>query len=160
MRNRLLLFHRSWPKPPLHPHMEVHPMKSLGSSGTFFIRMLAVLLLGIGLFALIGSLFMWGEGFILPIRKGVDYRFPITDLLVNTPASIIAAIGLLKIKRYGYIASQCVAGFYLYASCEIFVQVIQAGPPYALEIVLPQVIATFLSFILVFYFWRVQSIFK
>lgn len=88
------------------------------------IKMLAVLLFLFGLAAFFGSLFLWGEGFPLQFPECVeDYSFPIAGILVNAPVSIIASIGLWKLRRYGYIASQFVAGFYIYASVEIFVDV-------------------------------------
>ena len=123
------------------------------------VRVLAVLLFLFGLFAFFGSLFMWGEGFLFSFPEGVDYTFPITDILVNAPASIIAAIGLWQLRRYGYVASQFVAGFYIYASVEIFVHVFQQGPPYPLEIVLPQVVAVAVAVVLVLYLWRVHKTF-
>jgi len=123
------------------------------------IRILAGFLFAFGLFGMVGSLFMWGEGFILPLKSGVNYRFPITDLLVNVPSSIIAAIGLWKIKKYGYIASQFVAGFYIYASCEIFVEEFQSGPPFQVEIIVPQVAASILAIVLVIYLWERKDIF-
>jgi hypothetical protein len=110
-----------------------------------------------GLFAFFGSLFMWGEGFLLSFPEGVDYRFPVTDILVNTPASMVAAIGLWGMRRYGYLASQFVAGFYIYASVEIFVEVLQTGPPYPLEIIGPQLVAVAVAIILVVYLWRIQD---
>lgn len=124
------------------------------------VRSLAILLFLISLFAFFGSLFMWGEGFLLSFPPGADYRFPITDILVNAPASMIAAIGLWKMRRYGYVASQFVAGFYIYASVEIFVELIQAGPPYAIEIIIPQLIAVAVAIILVVYLWRIQDLFS
>ena len=124
------------------------------------VRVLAILLFLFGVFAFFGSLFMWGEGFLFSFPEGVDYTFPITDILVNAPASIIAAIGLWQLRRYGYIASQFVAGFYIYASVEIFVHVFQEGPPYPLEIVLPQVVAVAVAAVLVLYLWRIQKVFQ
>jgi hypothetical protein len=121
------------------------------------VKVLSVVLFFFGLFAFLGSLFLWGEGFLFSFPAGVDYGFPITDILVNTPASIIAAIGLWKMRRYGYIASQFVAGFYIYASVEIFVHVFQAGPPYAMEILIPQVLAVLVAVMLVFYLWPLQD---
>jgi hypothetical protein len=120
------------------------------------VRILAIVLFLFSLFAFFGSLFMWGEGFLLAFPQGVDYRFPVTDLLVNAPASMIAAIGLWRMKRYGYVASQFVAGFYIYASVEIFVDVVQTGPPFPVEILLPQVFAVALAVILVVYLWRIR----
>jgi hypothetical protein len=123
------------------------------------IRILAVVLFLFGLLAFFGSVFLWGEGFILQFPPGVDYAFPITDILVNAPASIVASIGLWKLRRYGYVAAQFVAGFYVYASVEIFVEVIQSGPPYPVEIVAPQVLAVAVAIALVVYLWRVQELF-
>jgi hypothetical protein len=121
---------------------------------------LAILLFLFSLLAFFGSLFLWGEGFLFQFPEGVDLAFPVTDILVNAPASLIAAIGLWKLKKYGYVVSQFVAGFYIYASVEIFVHVIQAGSPYAMEIVVPQVLAVLVAIGLIFYLWQVQDIFE
>lgn len=132
---------------------EQHAQKPLA------VRILAILLFLFSLFAFFGSLFLWGEGFLFQFPPGVDYRFPITDILVNAPASMIAAIGLWGMKRYGYIVAQFVAGFYVYASVEIFVEVIQNGPPYSFAIVVPQVMAVAVAVVLVAYLWRIQEMF-
>jgi hypothetical protein len=124
------------------------------------VKVIASLLFLFSLFAFFGSLFMWGEGFLFQFPAGVDYRFPITDILVNAPASMIAAIGLWGMKRYGYVASQFVAGFYIYASVEIFVDVLQSGPPYPIEVVVPQVMAVTLGVTLVAYLWHIQEKFE
>ena len=105
------------------------------------VKVLAILLFIFGLFAFFGSLYLWGEGFILDPPPDVDIAFPVTDILVNAPACLIAAFGLWKLKRFGYPASQFAAGFFIYASVYIFVEVIQVGPPYPLDIILPQVLA-------------------
>ena len=91
--------------------------------------------------------------------EGVDYRFPVTDILVNVPASMVAAIGLWGMRRYGYVALQFVAGFYIYASVEIFVEVVQGGPPYPTEIIMPQIMAVAVAAALVVYLWRIQEMF-
>ena len=124
------------------------------------VKILAGVLFLFGLFAFIGSLFMWGEGFLFSFPSGADYRFPITDVLVNAPASIIAAIGLWQGRKFGYVAAQFVAGFYIYASVEIFVMVFQAPPPYPLEILIPQVMAMIVAAFLVFYLWWLQESFR
>lgn len=105
------------------------------------IRILAIVLVLFGLLAFLGSAFLWGQGFILQPPEGVALAFPITDMVVNAPASILAAVGLWKLKRYGHRAAYFVAGFYIYASVYIFVEVAEGGPPYAIEIIVPQVLA-------------------
>jgi uncharacterized membrane protein (DUF2068 family) len=118
--------------------------------------MLAIVLFLFSLFAFFGSLFMWGDGFLLSFPPGVDYHFPVTDILVNAPASLLAAMGLWKMKQWGYVAAQFVAGFYIYASVEIFVMAIEQGTPFPIEIVIPQVAAVLVAIFLVFYLWRIH----
>jgi hypothetical protein len=121
------------------------------------VSVLVIVVFLFGLFAFFGSLFMWGEGFLLSFPPGADYHFPVTDILVNAPASFIAAIGLWKMKQWGYVAAQFVAGFYIYGSVEIFVMTIQQGPPFPIEIVVPQMAAVITALFLVFYLWPLRT---
>jgi uncharacterized membrane protein (DUF2068 family) len=124
------------------------------------VKILAALLAVFGVFAFFGSLFLWGEGFILNTPPSVDIAFPVTDILVNAPACLVAAIGLWKMKRFGYPASQFVAGFFIYASVYIFAEVFTGGPPYPLEIIIPQVLAVLTAVALVLYLYRVRDLFQ
>ncbi|MHA2164180.1 MAG: hypothetical protein ACXABF_17350 [Candidatus Thorarchaeota archaeon] len=134
-----------------------NPISEMNNTSIRPIKALSITLFLFGIFALVGSLFLWGEGFILNFPEGVDYSFPIADILVNAPANVIAAVGLWRLKRYGYVASQFCAGFYMYASVEIFVKISQGDLPASLEIILPQVIAIGVALSLLFYLWRVQE---
>ncbi|MFC2031339.1 hypothetical protein ACFLWA_11515, partial [Chloroflexota bacterium] len=73
------------------------------------LTVLSILLVVFGVFAFVGSVFVWGECFILRCPEGTDLTFPVTDILVNAPASILTAAGLWKLKRYGYLGSYFVA---------------------------------------------------
>ncbi|MFN2218802.1 MAG: hypothetical protein ACK2UA_09365 [Anaerolineae bacterium] len=116
-------------------------MSQPAQTAPWSIRALAIVLVLFGLLAFFGSAFLWGQGFILRPPEGIGLAFPITDMVVNAPASIVAAIGLWQLKRFGHRAAYFVAGFYIYASVYIFVEVAQGGPPYAVEILVPQVFA-------------------
>jgi uncharacterized membrane protein (DUF2068 family) len=105
------------------------------------IRILAVVLVLFGLLAFFGSVCLWGQGFIFQPPEDIALAFPITDMVVNAPASILAAVGLWRLERFGHRAAYFVAGFYIYASVYILVEVVQGGPPYAFEIVVPQIFA-------------------
>lgn len=120
-------------------------MSQSDQSTPLSIRILAVVLVLFGLLAFFGSAFLWGQGFILQPPEDIALAFPITDMVVNAPASILAAVGLWKLKRVGYRAAYFVAGFYIYASVYIFVEVAQGGPPYAVEIIVPQVFAVLVA---------------
>lgn len=124
------------------------------------VRVLSVMLFLFGLFALIGSLFVWGQGFILNVPEGTDLGYPITDLLINVPATLIAATGLWRMKRFGYVAAQFVAGFYIYASVEILVDLWQHGAASTTEyfaILIPQILAVIVALALVIYLWTIQD---
>jgi hypothetical protein len=90
---------------------------------------MAVVLFLFGIFAILGSVFLGGEGFIFSFPAGISVAFPLTDILVNAPASLVAAVGLWTLKKYGYPASQFVAGFYIYASVYIFIELAENAPP-------------------------------
>ena len=134
-------------------------MPETENKAPIFIRVTSAILFVFGLFAFLGSLFTWGNGFLLSFPESVDYAFPITDILVNAPASVIAAIGLWSLKRYGFVAAYFVSGFYIYASVEIFVRVFQGGPPFALEILVPQILAVTVAIALIVYLWKKQDLF-
>jgi hypothetical protein len=123
------------------------------------VKILSILLFLFGIFAFVGSVFLWGQGFILAAPPGADLSYPIPDILVNAPASITAAIGLWKRKQYGYVAAQFTAGFYIYASIEIFVKLATSPGPLALEILIPQVLAVIVALMLVFYLWPMRRLF-
>ncbi len=127
---------------------------------SFIVKILSILLFIIGIFAFTGSVLLWGSGFILDFPKGVDYSYPVTDIIVNAPVSLIAAVGLWRLKRYGYIASQIFSGFAIYASVEIFVKAIQGDLAGSMEIIFPQIFAVLLSIVLIVYLWRKKEEFK
>jgi hypothetical protein len=73
---------------------------------------------------------------------------------------MIAAVGLWRLRRYGFVASLFVAGFSGHAWVEILVEVFQERAPYALEIVLPQIAAVAVAITLIVYLWNVRSLFR
>jgi hypothetical protein len=126
------------------------------------IRVLSVTLFLFAALAAFGSIFLWGQGSIFSPPVDAALAFPIADLLVNVPASLTAAIGLWRMKRYGFVAAQIVAGIYLYASVEIFVDLWQHGANSTVEyyaILIPQVLAVIVAAALVLYLWRVKNLF-
>lgn len=110
------------------------------------ITILGLIFIIIGIFAFTGSFFLWGEGVILNPPADVDLEFPITDILINAPASLIAGIGLFRLNKWGKYMTWFVSGFYIYASVEIFVQLWQEErfPP---EIAIPQVLAIIVAIV-------------
>lgn len=127
--------------------MNTHLADSTAIERPISVTILGYILILVGIFAFVGSVLLWGEGFILDPLPDTELVFPITDILINTPASIIAGIGLLKVKKWGKMMAWFVSGFYIYASVEIFVQVLQEGD-FPLEIIVPQVFAVIVAILL------------
>jgi hypothetical protein len=121
------------------------------------IKIIAIILIIFGVFAGLGSLFLWGQGFLFSFPGDINLATPIADFLINFPISVVAGVGLWQLRSYGYIAAQFVAGFYIYASVLIFVEMFQGNLSSGPEIWLPQGLAILVGLILVFYLWRIRD---
>lgn len=131
-----------------------------GTKGPLMLKILSILLFAFGVLAFVGSAFLWGEGFILRPPAGVSIALPIADIVINAPASILAAIGLWQLRRYGYLAGYFVAGFYLYASAFILVEALWERPPDFWAIFVPQILAVLVALTLLVYLPRVRDLFR
>ena len=63
-------------------------------------------------------------------------------------------------RKFGYIAAQFAAGFYIYASVLIFVDMFQGALPATPEIWAPQTLAVLIGLVLVFGLWPVRDRFR
>ena len=135
-------------------------MNQAAKKAPLLVKILAVLLILLGVFAGFGSLILWGQGFLFNFPGNIRLGTPIADFFINFPVSVIAGIGLWRMRRYGYAASQFVAGIYIYASVLIFVDMFQGELPSSPEIWAPQALAVVIGLILVFYLWRLRNQFE
>ena len=135
-------------------------MTKMRSNSFVKFKTLGVVYALFGVFALLGSVFLWGEGFILSPPKGLDLAFPVADTLINAPASLLTGIGLWRMRKWAYPLAWFTAGFYLYASVEIFIHAAQDGILLtAIEITIPQVIAVLVAIVTMVLTWRNQEAF-
>ena len=131
--------------------------RSMDKNNPVIIKILAALFFLFGLAALFGSLFLWGEGFILNFPEGVDLGLPAADILINAPASILTAIGLWGMRSWGKYMAWFTAGFYLYASVEIFVHYAQLGELSNMAITLPQAVAVLAAVVVMSVSWKYRD---
>jgi hypothetical protein len=131
--------------------------EDLKHSAPLMVKVLAVILMLMGLFAGAGSLFLWGQGFLFAFPKDIPLAGPVADFFINFPASFLAGFWLWRMRRKGLWAAQFVAGFYLYASVMIFVEMAQGRLPAEAVIWLPQAFAVAVALVLIFYLWRVRD---
>lgn len=132
----------------------------MDGSTPWLVKLLAGLLILLGIFAGAGSLLLWGQGFLFTFPADIPLASPIADFFINFPLSILAGIGLWRMRQYGYVAAQIVAGFYIYASVLIFVEMFQGELPLSPEIWGPQTFAVLIGLALIFYLWPLKTKFK
>ena len=133
-------------------------MGKTGTSSAQKFKILGAVYVLFGFFALIGSVFLWGQGFILNPPAGIDLAFPVADTLINAPASILTGVGLWRMRKWGFALAWFTAGFYLYASVEIFVHAWQDGIlTSAFEITIPQAAAMLIAAVTMVLSWKNQE---
>jgi uncharacterized membrane protein (DUF2068 family) len=122
---------------------------------SYALKVLSVVYALFGVFALIGSVFLWGQGFLLAPPEGVDLAFPVADTLINAPASILTGVGLWRMRKWGFALAWFTAGIYLYASVEIFVQAAREGVLLtAFEITISQTAAVLVAVVTMVLTWK------
>lgn len=142
------------------PETDETSNEAVARSAPTQLKILAALLFAFGLFALAGSLFLWGQGFILQAPAGVDLALPLADILINAPASLLAAVGLWRLRRYGYVAGYFVAGLYLYASTFIIADALLTRPADFWAILVPQILAVAVALALLWLLPRWRPLFR
>ena len=117
------------------------------------IKILGLVFFLFGIFAIAGSVFLWGEGIYFAFPGDVDLALPSADIFVNGPASILAGLGLWRMKKWGFAIAWFTAGIYLYASVEVLVWALQEGN-LSSAIVIPQALAVIAALTLMFTSWK------
>lgn len=102
-------------------------------------KLFAWLFLSTGVFALVGGLFAWGEGWLFMQPHQCNTLLPWADLIVAAPLSWLAAYGIWAGKKWGMVISAMTCGIYLYGSVLVYLQVFWQGAPYAWQLLFPPV---------------------
>jgi len=131
-------------------------MDAKGST-PWVIKVFSIQLIVLGGFAGLGSLMLWGQGFLFAFPKDVPLASPMADFFINSPLSVLAGIGLWRMRQFGYVTAQIVAGFYIYASVLIFVDMFQGRLPSSPEIWGPQAYAVLMGLGLIFCLWPLRK---
>ncbi|MHA1984586.1 MAG: hypothetical protein ACW967_09545 [Candidatus Hodarchaeales archaeon] len=113
-----------------------------------------------GIFALVGSLYTWGDGFIFFAPPGTDLTLFVADLIITAPISIIAGYGFWNLHRWGLYLSWFVAGVYIYGSAVVYTMVFQQSPPYPMDLVIPPIFGIIISIGIMLWSWKNQKMFN
>ncbi len=122
---------------------------SIKSQRTFSV--FAWLFFTTGVFAIIGSLFSWGEGWLFSNFNISNGLIPLADLILSGPISMIAAYGLWVKRAWGIYLGLFTSGIYGFGSVLVFISVIWNGSPYPIQLVVPPLAG--LSIAISFFCW-------
>lgn len=103
-------------------------------------KLFSWLFLSTGIFAIVGALYTWGDG---PIYNQMDLLIvlvPWADLLITGPLSLLAALGVWKMRSWGFTLGLMVCGIYLFGSALVYITLIWNGAPYPPELVYPPIL--------------------
>ena len=79
-------------------------MATKGSS-PWLVKLLAGLLILLGVFAGAGSMLLWGQGFLFAFPADIPLASPMADFFINFPLSVLAGIGLWRMRQVGYVVA-------------------------------------------------------
>jgi FtsH-binding integral membrane protein len=117
-------------------------------------RVFSITLLLTGIFAAIGALYRWGDGPIHTAPLGADLEIYVAELVIAAPISILASVGIKKMKRWGMLLALLAVGVYIYGSVLVYAAVFLAGSPYPLKLIIPPVFGITLSISLIYWIWK------
>ncbi|TAE48234.1 MAG: hypothetical protein EAZ89_15555 [Bacteroidetes bacterium] len=99
----------------------------------------AWLFLTTGIFAVAGSLFSWGEGWLFSQSQLSRVLLPWGDLILTGPLSLLSAYAVGSKRAWGIYTGLLTSGMYLFGSVLVFISLIWAGKPYPLRLIIPPI---------------------
>jgi hypothetical protein len=100
-------------------------------------RLFAWLFLSTGIFAIVGSLFTWGRGWLFYQKDLTISLIPLADLIFTAPLSLLAGYGIWAKKSWGIVLGLVTSGVYMFGSVQVYIMVFWKVPPYPLLLVIP-----------------------
>jgi len=118
-------------------------------------RIFSLLFFTTGLFAFVGSLFCWGEGWLFEQTNLLNIILPLADLILTAPLSILTAYGIASQKYWGIYLGIFTSGIYSLGSILVFILVIWNGSPYPLQLIIPPIFG--LSISILYVIWVLKN---
>jgi hypothetical protein len=107
------------------------------------------LLISTGIFAMVGSYFTWGAGYLFEPPFPPHFPMLAADLIVTGPTSLLAAFALWKRVDWAPSIGYFVAGIYIFGAVQVFFLVFLHGPPYPMRLIVPAIFGMGIAFSLI-----------
>lgn len=88
---------------------------------------------------MVGGLFCWGNGWIGSQSDNLKKLIPLADIIITSPSSLVAGIGILLEKWWGTILGLLSVGMYVFGSVQVYLLLYWNLPELPLEMALPPI---------------------
>ena len=102
-------------------------------------KLFALLFFSTGIFAIVGSIFTWGEGWLFIQPHKCNTLLPWADLILTAPLSLTAAYGIWARKKWWRVIGSMTCGVYLFGSVLVYLQIFWEYEPFTLQLLIPPV---------------------
>ncbi len=83
-----------------------------------------ILFILIGIFAIVGGLYTWGDGSIFSQTELLNVLIPWADITLTGPISIVSGYGIVKKLNWGSVFGLVTSGIYLFGSVLVFITMV------------------------------------
>jgi len=101
-------------------------------------KLLGILFILTGIFAIAGGLYTWGDGSIFSQTELLKVIIPWADIILTGPISLICGIGIMKNLYWGKIFGLVTSGIYILGSIIVFITIIWNND-YSLYLIIPSI---------------------
>ncbi len=108
-----------------------------------------------GVFAVVSSLFTWGNGWLFQQKDLNSILIPFADLIISGPLSLLSAYGLFVKKLWGFYLGLITCGVYILGSALVYIQLIWVGSTYPFQLVIPPLFGIGIS--ISFFIWTLKT---
>ena len=124
-------------------------------SNNILSKLFSILFFTTGVFALVGSLFCWGDGWLFEQTNLQRIILPLADLILTAPLSLLTAYGIASKKYWGIYFGIFTAGIYSLGSLLVFISVFWNGYPYPIQLIIPPIFG--LSITILYLIWVLKN---
>lgn len=118
-------------------------------------RFFAWLFITTGVFAIVGALFTWGDGWLFVQEDLAVTIIPFADLVVAGPISLVAGVDLWFQSKRGFITGAMAVGIYIFGSIQVYYFVWWEGLYYAWQLIIPPIFGLGIAFS--FIYWTLSK---
>jgi len=108
-------------------------------------RLLGILFILTGLFAILGGLYTWGDGSIFEQTELMKVLIPWADIILTGPLSLFCGIGIINKKSWADTLGLVTSGIYIFGSLLVFISIFW-NEDYSIYLIVPAISGFIIGF--------------